>query len=237
MSKFQMLQESIKEEVLLLLSSYIPQVINTDKELEPALLYEANKLLNDKLTFLKLKLELPFEEDEAAIKKYGFNKIVKFVNPGNAAKQYHIHIEKKWKQVNDPIKVELRLEEELAVWANSYKLHSFQELDKASGATEVFIKEQKALVEARIKEAKLECKKIKDNFSNYSDVRICSKHRAHDYGTIHFTLDNGKKFKNHLSIKMPNVIYYEKPAFRSNNKLDEFLSEAVNVFGDVWVVK
>lgn len=237
MSKFQILHESIKEEVLLLLSSYTPQVIKTDEDLEPALLYEANKSLNDKLTFLKLKLELPFEEDEAAIKKYGFNKIVKFVNPTTVAKQYHIHIEKKWKQVNDPIKVELRLEEEYAVWANSYKLHAYEELNKAESATEVFIKEQKALVEARIKEAKLECKKIKDNFSNYSDVRICSKHRANDYGTIHFTLMDGKKYKNHLSIKMPNVIYYQKPAFRSNNKLDEFLSEAVNVFGDVWVVE
>ena len=237
MGKYQILHESIKEEVQLLLSSYTSQSIKTDDDLEPALLYEANKSLNDKLTFLKLKLELPFEDDEAAIRKYGFNKIVKFVNPGNAAKQYHIHIEKKWKQVNDPLKVQLRLEEELAVWANSYRLHSFEELDKTTNATEVFIKEQKALVEARIKEAKLQCIKIKNNFNDYTDIRICSKHRAHDYGTIHFTLNDNQKYKKHLSIKMPNIIYYIKPEFRSNNKLDEFLSEATNVFGDVWVVK
>ena len=237
MGKYQLLHESIKEEVLLLLSSYTSQSIKTDDDLEPALLYEANKSLNDKLTFLKLKLELQFEDDEAAIRKYGFNKIVKFVNPGVVAKQYHIHIEKKWKQVNDPLKVQLRLEEELAVWANSYRLHSFEELDKATNATEVFIKEQKALVEARIKEAKLQCSKIKNNFNDYTDVRICSKHRAHDYGTIHFTLNNNQKYKKHLSIKMPNVIYYIKPEFRSNNKLDEFLSEATNLFGDVWVVE
>ena len=237
MGKYQSLHESIKEEVLLLLSSYTPQSIKTDNDLEPALLYEANKLLNDKLTFLKLKLELQFEDNEIAIKKYGFNKIVKFINPDNVAKQYHIHIEKKWKQINDPIKVQHRLEEELAVWANSYKLHSFEELDKAENATEVFIREQKALIEARIKEAKLECTKIKNNFSDYSDIRICSKYRAHDYGTIHFTLNNNQKYKKHLSIKMPNVIYYIKPELRSNNKLDKFLSEATNVFGDVWVVE
>jgi len=236
MGTFQILQDSIKEEVHLLLSSYTSQTIKTDDDLEPALLYEANKSLNDKLTFLKLKLELQFEDDEAAVRKYGFNKIVKFINPGNVAKQYHIHIEKKWKQVNDPLKVELRLEEELAVWINSYKLHAFEELEKASDATEVFIKEQKALVAARIEIAKLECTKIKNNFNDYTDIRICSKHRAHNYGTIHFTLKNNQKFKKHLSIKMPNVIYYEKPEYRSNNKLDEFLSEATNVFGDVWVI-
>lgn len=236
MGKYQELHDAIKKEVLLLLSSYSPQKINTDEKLDPSLLYEADKTLNDKLTFLKLKLELEFNEDEAALKKYGFNRIVKFFNPNTIAKQYHIHIEKKWKQVNDPIKVEQRLEEELAVWSNSYKLHAFKELQELEGASEAFIKEQKALVEANIKQASLECRKIKDNFSNYSDVRICSKHRAHDYGTIHFTIDT-KKFKKHLSSKMPNVIYYVKPEFRSNNKLDEFLSEATNVFGDVWVVE
>ena len=236
MGTLQILYESIKQEVQLLLKSYEHKTVETDEEIDPSRLYEANKSLNDKLSYLKLKLELELDDNEANLKRYGFHKIVKFINPNTPASFYHIQIEKKWKQVNDPQKVLLRLDEELSVWSNTYRLHSYKELEALEEADEAFIKEQKALIDNKIKEAAKECKRIKDNFEHFADVRICSKHRAHNYGTIHYTVGQ-KKYKKHLSSKLPNVIYFKKPDFRSNNKLDEFLDEAKNIFGDVWYIE
>lgn len=235
MGKFQNHHESIKKEVILLLHSYQPEMIETDEALEPSQLFEADRALNNKLSDLQRSLEIEFIDDEAALKRYGFHRIIKFFNPGAPASFYHIQIEKKWKQVNDPQKVIQRLDEELAVWSNSYRKHSYEELEAIEGADEVFIQEQKALVDNKIKKASTECKRIKENFEEYRDVRICSKQRAHNYGTIHYTIEN-KKYKKHLSSKLPNIIYY-KAQYRSNNKLDEFLSEATNVFGDVWCIE
>ncbi len=235
MGKFQTLHESIKKEVLFLLQSYEYKSIETDEALEPSQLFEADRELNEKLNYLQHSLEMEFNDDEASLKRYGFHKIVKFFNPGSPASFYHIQIEKKWKQVNDPDKVFKRLDEELSVWSNSYRLHAYKELEANKEADEVFIKEQKALIESKIKKSAKECKRIKDNFEEFSDVRICSKGRAHNYGTIHYTIE-GKKYKKHLSSKLPNVIYY-KMQRRSNNKLDEFLSEAKNVFGDVYYIE
>ncbi len=235
MGKFQALHESIKKEVLLLLRSYEYKLIETDEALEPSQLFEADRELNEKLNALQRSLETEFNDDEAALKRYGFHKIVKFFNPAAPASFYHIQIEKKWKQVNDPDKVLQRLDEELSVWSNAYRKHAYKELEDNKETDEVFIKEQKAIIDTKIKEAAKECKRIKDNFEEFSDVRICSKGRAHNYGTVHYTVED-KKYKKHLSSKLPNVIYY-KAQYRSNNKLDEFLSEAENVFGDVWYIK
>lgn len=235
MGKFQTLHESIKQEVLKLLESYEYKTIDTDEELAPSKLYEADKALNDKLNFLQLKLELEFGDNESALKRYGFHRIVKFINPGAPASFYHVQIEKKWKQVNDPQKVIQRLDEELAVWSNTYRKHAYEELEANREADEVFIQEQKALIDSKIRDAAKECKRIKDNFEEFRDVRICSKYRAHNYGTLHYTIED-KKYKKHLSSKLASVIYY-KTQYRANNKLDEFLSEATNVFGDVWFIE
>ncbi len=235
MGKFQTLHEATKREVMQLLNSYEVEIIETDEALEPSQLFEADRELNNKLNGLRHSLEIEFNDDEAVLKRYGFHRIVKFFNPSSPASFYHIQIEKKWKQVNDPDKVLQRLDEELSVWSNSYRLHAYKELEANKEADEAFITEQKVFIDTRIKEAAKECKKIKENFEEFSDVRICSKHRAHNYGTIHYTIVE-KKFKKHLSSKLPNVIYY-KTQRRSNNKLDKFLSEAKNVFGDVWYIK
>ncbi len=235
MGKFQTLHETTKREVIQLLNSYQAEIIETDEALEPSQLFIADRDLNNKLSALQRSLEIEFNDDEVALKRYGFHRIVKFYNPDTPASFYHIQIEKKWTQVNDPDKVFKRLDEELAVWSNSYRKHAYEELEANKEADEVFIKEQKALVDTKILKATKECKRIKDNFEEFSDVRICSKQRAHNYGTIHYTIED-KKYKKHLSSKLPNIIYY-KTQYRSNNKLDEFLSEAKNVFGDVWYIK
>ena len=163
MGKFQTLYELTKKEVIQLLNSYEAEVIDTDEAIEPSLLFKADRELNDKLNDLQCSLEIEFNDDETALKRYGFHRIVKFFNPSAPASFYHIQIEKKWKQVNDPDKVIQRLDEELSVWSNSYRLHAYKELEVNKEADEAFITEQKVFIDTRIKEAAKECKKIKEN--------------------------------------------------------------------------
>lgn len=235
MSKKQELLDETNEKLLEYLKGFEPIVIETDENLEPSLLYEADDAMNEYLAFLKYGLETQLD-DEKEIKKYGFHRIANFFNQNSAASYYYIFIEKKWKEVNDPTKVKARLDEELAVWINSYRLHAYKELEASEHCDEIFIEAQKGEIEKRISEATDVCEWIKENFDNLKEVRICSKSRANNYGTINMTIDSAKK-KRHLSSKLPNIIYFKKADYRSNDALSKFLEEAKNPFGDIWYIE
>jgi len=234
MASFQTLHDEVKEITLNVLQQYTPLEIDTDEKLESSKLYIADEKLNEKLLFLQLKLDS--ELDESDVRKYGFQKIVNLLNPYSCATNYYIVIEKKWKQVNDPQKVRDRLDEEFEVWKNVYTKHALKELKGNDKLSAEDIKAHEQDIASNIREKKQKHEYIKENFSNL-DVRICSKKRAHDYGTIHMThLDKQKKrTKRHLSVKVPNVLYYIEPI--ESNKLDEYLMVAENIYGDVWVLK
>jgi hypothetical protein len=226
--------EEIKQKVTTLLSSYEPEKITVDQEIKPFQLYLADLDLNNKLNNLRFELE-SILDDEIDLKKYGFRKIVKFYNPGVAATSYFFYFETKWKQVNDPDKVKKRLDEEYAVWANAYRHYAFEQLDSSSSIDAEFLSVQKDLIEKKITQKKEVLLWLKENFENLDDVRVCSKERANDYGSLRYELD-GKRVTAHLSSKLPSVLYYEKKEYRKNNKVDIFLADAKNAFGDVYFI-
>lgn len=236
MGRLQQHHEKIKSDVLALLDKRTPEKIITESDRDPTLLYLSDKALNNELINLKFLLEKEFEDPDKDVKRYGFNKIVNLLNPGEPVGTYFWHIEKKWKLISTPDKVLARLDEELAVWANSYRLHSFKELDESKEASEAYVTEQKKLIEGKIKEAEDKCAWLKEHFDELETVKICAKKRSYVYGTVHFKI-NGKPVKRHLSYKLPNVLYYEKPHYRSNNTIDQFLEKAENAFGDVYFIR
>jgi len=224
----------IKQQVATLLSSYAPEKITLHQDMKPFEFYLADIELNNALNNLRFELESVLE-DELDIKKYGFKKIVKFYNPGIAASSYFFYFETKWKQVNDPEKVKKRLDEEYAVWANSYRSYAFEQLDRNSSIDAEFLSVQKSLINKKIFEKKKVLLWLKENFNSLDDVRICSKERANDYGSLRYELE-GKRMTAHLSSKLPSVLYYEKLEYRKNNKVDMFLADAKNAFGDVYFI-
>ena len=226
--------EYIKKKVATLLSSYTPEKITIDKDMKPFEFYLADIELNNALNNLRFELESVLE-DEIDIKKYGFKKIVKFYNPGIAASSYFFYFETKWKQVNDPDKVKKRLDEEFTVWANSYRSYAYKQLDSNSSMDAEFLSLQKKLINKKISEKEEVLTWLKENFNKLDDVRICSKERANDYGSLRYELD-GKRMTAHLSSKLPSVLYYEKKEYRKNNKVDMFLADAKNAFGDVYFI-
>lgn len=226
--------EDIKQRVTTLLCSYEPEKITTDEEIKPFQLYLADMDLNNQLNNFRFELETVLD-DEIDVKKYGFHKIVKFFNPGIAASSFYFYFETKWKQVNDPEKVKKRLDEEYSVWANAYRHHAFEQLDSSSSIEAEFLSVQKALIEKKITQKKKVLLWLQENFESLDDVRVCSKERANDYGSLRYELD-GKRITAHLSSKLPSVLYYEKKEYRRNNKVDSFLADAKNAFGDVYFI-
>ncbi|PCI28635.1 MAG: hypothetical protein COB67_05855 [SAR324 cluster bacterium] len=226
--------EDIKQRVVALLSFYSPEKITVDENMKPFMFYLADLDLNNQLNNLRFELESTLD-DELDLKKYGFHKIVKFYNPGVVSTSFFYYFETKWKQVNDPQKVKNRLEEEYTVWANSYKAHSFEQLDRNSSLDAEFLSIQKSLINKKIAEKRKILLWLQNNFDSLDDIRVCSKERANDYGSLRYELD-GKRITAHLSSKLPSVLYYEKQEYRKNNKVDMFLAEAKNAFGDVYFI-
>ena len=208
------------------------------KEHEPSKIHLVDEDVLAKLLLLQGKHNYSINENEdlekkqvANLKRYGFERACKIFNPYSPCYSYSLQIEKKWKQVNDPIKVKERLDEEYEVWANAYKKHAFEELDKSQAEAE-FIASEKKEVLKEISEAKQQLLFIKENFDTLEDVRISSRDRARKYATIHFkTEDSTKQKKLHVNISKFNVLWYVK---REDRSLETFMKNATHAFGDVY---
>ena len=237
--------EHAKAEVKSILAPYSAELIHTDIELDPAKLYKAHKELVVQLLNVKTRLGAYYESEDDA-KKYSFSKIVKIFNPYDPIGTFSIQIEQKWKHVNGATigkeKVKERLAEEFGVWKNATRvkgLKKIEEMKARESTSEESRRELQKLkqdIEKEIKEAELLCKKLIDDFEEYEDIRICSKFRARNYGTIHYIID-GKRMKSHLSSRLPNVVYFEERQYRPNNTLEEFLNKATHAYGDVYFIK
>lgn len=253
MSKKRVLAELFdrsRAELGAILGTLEPEIHQASEKTEPALLYVVDRGTMAELVALARRHDSEvsdiasaeeFASGEGAaeerrkrfVKRHDFSHVAKLINPDASVNSYSVHDEVRFKQVNDQQKVLARLGEELRVWANAYRLHAKSKLESAS---------ERAEIERKIVEAEKAVARIMEEPSRF-EVRVISKDRANIYSTLSYTIDvDGKRASRsrHLSIKMPNVLWYEPFVYRPNDTVSEFKKKAEQLghhFGDVYFLE
>jgi len=241
--------EQLEKDIQDILKNYSLEILETDKDIEVTKLYLIDKKGLKELLVLEnafnnsiSDLKRANHDTDKFLKKYGFQRSCKILNPLDVAYKYSITIQKKFKLINDREKVYNKLEEEFEVWKNSYLKYSLQEFEKSNTVDKDFIQLQQKEIFKKIalKQKKLIWLKDKKNFDTL-DVRISSRDRSKEYATLYYyyNIENEEKPKMHrrkfhLDIQRPNVLWYEEKEDKSHNS---FMKNAENAFGDVYFIE
>ena len=224
------------------------RVLESDTKENPVI-YFADDALRDAL--VAMEKEHNAQIDEPYLKNYGFKKLCRLFNPDEKVSNYSINKEKKFKHVLDQDKVLNRLDKEYLFWKNDLKKRSMATYKAEAERTQADIDAFEAKLDKRIADAGIELERIKSDFDDL-EVRVISKVRAHSFYSLFYRQTqmrrgrpskktNGKsivhkQIKRHISTSAPNVLWYEK-GVRSDCSVDEFILQAENPFGDVYVME
>lgn len=220
--------DRIKIEVDMLLSRYKHMTL-----MEKGDLYFVEKTGILLLNGLKTQLEGGYTK-KSDPKRYGFNLIVKLLNPIKPAQHYSVGIRGRHRQINDAIKVRENLEGEFAVWKNKMRKEA-KELADLHHYDDEALKKSELELERRISEGELHFRRVMENFDHY-EVRIAGYEHEKSYPYISYT-SGGKNYNTHLSIKVPTVLYYEPAYYRSDMSVADFLRESQNAFGEIYYME
>lgn len=194
---------------------------------KPATLYRAD---SETLNALKA---LQVRHDDAVGIYVGsrFDKrVCKLFNPDAAIGSYSVNMEIKFKHISDPEKVLANLEGELNSYIRKLKSAHKKKLKGVKpGSAEA--KSEAEKLRAEIERAERSYERLLDEFDAL-EVHIHAKQRSSYYHTLH-AIVNGRQRKRHLSVELPNVVWYEEE-LHPNNRLDRWMRSATNAFGDVY---
>lgn len=194
---------------------------------------DGDKLLHD--------LEQQFDGKEALSKRLRseFAQIVNVVNPGKCADTYNVGIRGKHRQITDQEVVRENLEAEFAIWKNTLLKEAKKTVAIHSLSDDVVDKINND-VNSTIDVANSELKYILENFDTLV-VKIAGFKHQKNYPYVQFTIDDENKkrktISKHLSILAPNCLFYRPAIYRSDMKIDEFIKDARNPFGDIFYMK
>ncbi len=222
--------EETKGSIAKLLAELSPyDFTNTKAEGYDAKLYLIDEAIDKELIYLRSRLEAYHSSSKEA-KTYGFDKLVKHFNPAMPVSRFGVYAQRKWEQVSDPEKVRKRLDARFAIYKNVEKKRLEERIAKGSYSEQETDSIRREL-DASITEAAKRLEEVRDGFDSL-DVRISA--RGDRYGTISFRNPEQKQFTRHISKEMPNALYYVASKERPDNELARYLSDAQNVFGDVY---
>lgn len=187
----------------------------------------AEIFLVDKGTMEKIIGLRAMADEEVAERKRpprdSLSRYVKPVNPDNPAFKYGLYLRKTPRIISDPLKVRAALDQQLSIWKNMERkaLREFIEREQISG--EELTRLEKEL-EEKIHEADREFDRLKRDYDRY-EVFITNYETAKIYPTIYYStkeevvcnaigtrvlepMKKAKKINAHLSIVVPNVVWY-----------------------------
>lgn len=222
------------------------RVAEFKKKVDDILLtYHFREVGEAKLYFIDAKadglirsIDMEFDGREALSKRLRseFAQIVNVLNPGKAADTYSVGIRGKHRQITDQSVVKEHIESEFIIWEKTMIKNAKETVAIHSLSDDAVDKIEQEL-NATLDVAKSEFKYIMENFDTLV-VKIAGFKHQKNYPYIQFTVDDeGRKRKaisKHLSILAPNCLFYEPATYRSDMRIDEFIKNARNPFGDIF---
>jgi hypothetical protein len=196
-----------------------------------------------KLKVLEERLKMEYGYDDALMKLYGINTLMKFINRDSPTHYYKLYEKETWEQVNDQDKVRQRLDAKLIKWQNAMEKRTVEKL-KAKGIDGATIDKIKHDMKQEVKEAYKELDFIKANFDTL-DVRISDYTNRKSYTAVTIAVCNDKgdcliKKKDSftrvtLRKDIPNVLWYKpKSEDEKLTELQRFFKGATNAFGSIY---
>lgn len=186
-------------------------------------------------------IEKSFDGREALSKRLRseFAQVVNLLNPGKAADTYSVGIRGKHRQITDQDVVRENIEAEFSIWKNTLLKNAKKTIEVHTLSDEAIDKINQE-INTTLDVANGELKYILENFDTLV-VKIAGFKHQKNYPYIQFTIDdenNKRKTVNkHLSILAPNCLFYQPAIYRSDMKIDEFIKDARNPFGDIFYMK
>ena len=182
--------------------------------------------------------ERQMEAFEASPKDFD-GRVVKIINRDKPAYSYAMYMRETPLIITDPDKCQERIAKEISVWAEiqkkgleeSFVNGEFTDTEKAKLRSEL---------EEEIAHAKDMAKNILDNYDEY-EVIITNYGEGRLYPAIRYTDKDGKNRASHLSIRVPNVLWFEDDTRsslgRSNATVKQFIKEASKIGSTVYFKK
>jgi len=222
--------EREKQEILQALQAY-ERVSQRD-----CILFIIDELMHNRIIDAQMTLEREYGYDEAVLKQYSIESIVKHLNMKSPTYTYSLHDKRFWRQINDPDKVRAKLDEEFIIWKNRL-VHDVLGKVSTKGLNAEQLNKKRNDLNEEIEEAQRQLDYIKENFDTL-DVKISSYFHRPSYGVIaRFRTIDGKggsfiRLKNSI----PNALFViqrpDEPL--PHNKLPAFFDGAINAYGDVY---
>jgi hypothetical protein len=192
---------------------------------------------------LKLELSVRADNLENGIeKKNHFYDFAKIINPDYPAFKYTLSMKHKKKEIFDPMKVKKALPAEYEIWKNKSRAKLESEIkDEANAITDDQAKKLRAELEKEIDLAKIQVKKVLDNYENY-DVVISTFEEYTYYPALYYVMEQKGKNKaadTHLRQDVPNLLWYEdnRPysELRSNDRMSRIIQTFDRFCGSIYI--
>jgi len=164
--------------------------------------------------------------------KNPFGRYAKLLNPGKIAIKYNFYMRKTPRIIKDAQKVFEALDKEFLLFKNVL-LKEFEEgIESNKELEESEVIKLREEVNNRIDTEYKQLEDIKRNFNSY-EVVITNYNQAREYPTIHYTSEDKKHYTEHLSIKVPNFLFYREEASdsKSTASIKKFINTA-NLIGN-----
>lgn len=160
--------------------------------------------------------------------KNPFSKYAKIINPKMKASKYGFYMRTIPRIIRDEQKVFESIDKEFELFKNILlkELEAGIENNLSLPSEEVY--KMKNEVSERILKESEKLNEIKKSFSEY-EVIITNYQNIRAYPAIHFTGEDKKHYVEHLSIRVPNFLYYEESFdkdSKSNAYVKKFIKEA-----------
>jgi hypothetical protein len=153
---------------------------------------------------------------------------LKLINPDTPAIKYNLYLRKTPKIISDREKVMEAIEREFAIWANVVRKGAKKEIEEHEEYTENDARDLLETAERTIEEEKAKLDALLEDPEGY-DIRITNYERAEAYPTISYATPEGKRV-DHLSIRIPNVLWYEEEPGAERRRSDASIQRIVESY-------
>lgn len=227
----------IKKEVEDFLKDYQSTVQKAEDK--KAILFVLDKRAIDFLKDKSKELKIEYSHDSAFYKKHNINNIIKVINWEKPCHSFRTLVSYNWREINDKDKVFNVLEKELEKTFNKQKANVKKQLEKKE-ISEDYQKVVISKINSEYEKAKKEVAFMLKNKENIKEARISEYKRRKLYPRVDFIINKKRQTAVGLKTTSLNGIWFEElneeQARNSNNKLAEFIENAINPFGDVYYI-
>lgn len=165
-------------------------------------------------------------------------KVCHYINPGEAIEKYSVGIRGKHRQITQKETTRKYIEGDFEVWKNTL-IKDAREIISVHQKSDHEIEIINEEVNNKIEIARGELAYILENYDKVV-VKIAGFTHQKYFPYIQYvnTIDGEKKKQNeHLSVLVPNILYYNPTRYRSDIQIDDFIKSSKNPFGDVYYME